>query len=224
MKTLWLYTSAPFAAFRPLQAGALRTTLPVMPPSAAWGLVLNIAGVETRGSLEGVCTTIRDDAPSLDLAIATVSSPELSSLYQQLHSYPVGNSGKERAARCHGAKYHIVPVRRQLLVNYKGVIGVRTKDDSLAERIQAGLGGAYNQERYGLPFAGDNSFMFDELRLLDEPMPCTWYVPQSSSGKRGAISLPIKIDRLDSSRTSCQRFVPLSDPTSQPPDAAWVTV
>ena len=47
-RTLFLLLDAPFSAFRWMQAGVYRGTFPVMPPSAAWGLALNLAGLETR--------------------------------------------------------------------------------------------------------------------------------------------------------------------------------
>ena len=52
--TLWLRVQAPFAAFRWLQAGVHRATSPVIPPSTAWGLLLNLAHVETRAAEDGV--------------------------------------------------------------------------------------------------------------------------------------------------------------------------
>src|SRR5436305_5802648 len=131
MKTLWLRVRAPFAAFRGFQAGVYRATSPVMPPSTAYGLVLNLAGIEMRAPTSGPTTLIRDDVPKLQIAIGIVSSAERGSLYQQLHSYPVGNSGKELAARTHGAKYWIIPVRRELLIGFDGIIGVQSAEDSL---------------------------------------------------------------------------------------------
>src|SRR5689334_4208101 len=94
-QTLFLLLDAPFAAFRWLQAGVYRGTFPVMSPSAAWGFALNLAGIETRGGLDEVVTAIRSDAPHLDVAVGVVRPGERSTLYQQLHGYPVGNSGKE---------------------------------------------------------------------------------------------------------------------------------
>src|SRR5438132_1289702 len=56
-RTLFLRLDAPFSAFRWLQAGVYRGTFPVMPPSAAWGFALNLAGIETRGRLDVVEST-----------------------------------------------------------------------------------------------------------------------------------------------------------------------
>ncbi|MDZ8110713.1 MAG: hypothetical protein RM338_34650 [Nostoc sp. DedQUE12a] len=41
------------------------------------------------------------------------------------------------------------------------MIAIRNPDHALINRIQRGLAGEFNGERYGLPFAGDNSFLFN---------------------------------------------------------------
>ncbi len=43
-----LRITAPFGAFRTFTAGAYRPSMPFMPPSAAYGLLLGLAGIETR--------------------------------------------------------------------------------------------------------------------------------------------------------------------------------
>lgn len=211
MDTFWLHVRAPFAAFRGFQAGVYRGTSPVMPPSAAYGLVLNLAGIEMRGSPDGVTTSIRRDLPRLRLAVGVMNQPARASLYQQLHSYPVGNSGKELAELTHGAKYWIVPVRREMLVDYNGVIGVQTSDEGLRELVGKGLRGELEKGRYGLPFAGDNNYLYDDIELVAEPpADTTWYARFGSdeSTRKGTCRLTIGIDRTDNSRTTTSVFAP----------------
>ena len=43
-----LRVKAPFAAFRYFTAGSYRPTAPFVTPSAAYGLLLNLAGFDTR--------------------------------------------------------------------------------------------------------------------------------------------------------------------------------
>jgi CRISPR-associated protein Cas5t len=225
METLWLRVRAPFAAFRPFQAGVYRATSPIMPPSVALGLVLNLAGIEMRTQSEGVTTLIREDVPCLQLAIGIVSQPARCSLYQQLHSYPVGNSGAELKPRTHGAKYWIAPVRRELLVDYDGMIGVRTTDQlDLFDRVERGLRGDLGQPRYGLPFAGDNNFLFDRIEIQPLPLPAVWYAPMllDDPPRRGSCRLTIGIDRTDNSKTTAPLFAPTGEPSPLPPEAAWM--
>lgn len=227
MALLWLDLKAPFAAFRWMQAGVWRGTSPVIPPSAAWGLVLNLAGIDTRAPQTGETTLVREDAPCLELALGAQESTETarSTLYQQLHSYPVGNSGKELKERAHGQKYWIAPVRRELLVGFEAVVGVRT-EDALVRRVIDGLDGRLGDARYGLPFAGDNNLLFDRIDVLPAPPPSHWYTPvkREQGARRGSCRLTIAIDREDASRTTSALFAPTDARLIVPPEEAWVSV
>ena len=224
MERLWLHARAPFAAYRGMQAGVYRTTAPVIPHSAAHGLVLNLAGIETRDPAPDVTTQIRADVPRLRIAVGAVSPAGVSTLYQQLHSYPVGGSGKELKERSHGAKYWIAPVRRELLVGLDVVIGVEAPDGDLRDRVRRGLAGDLGEERYGLPFAGDNSLLFDQLDLLGVPPRVRWYarLDPDEPPRRGSCRLTVGIDRRDSSRTTTVLCAPVDQATEEPPEKAWV--
>lgn len=222
--TLWLRIQAPFAGFRWMQAGVYRATSPVIPPTTAWGLILNLAHIETRDPRPGPTTLIRPDAPPLRLAMGTLREPEVGVLYQQLHSYPVGNSGKELAERTHGAKYWIAPVKREILVGFDCIIGVESEDTDLLGRVRRGLAGALDTPRYGLPFAGDNNFLIDRIDCLDTPPEARWYVVMEAGAppQRGSCRLTVGIDRADSSRTTSLLFAPTPTPCAPPPAGAWV--
>lgn len=225
MDCLWLRIRAPFAAFRGFQAGVYRGTAPVMPPSAALGLVLNLAGIEMRDHTSEPITLIRSDIPCLKLAFGTVAGgeSEICTLYQQLHTYPVGNSGKEDLKpRTKGAKYWITPARRELLVGLDMVLGVQAKEE-LINQVRKGLCGELNKPRYGLPFAGDNNFLFDRIDILDEAPPTFWYVQIQADNPpmRGSYRLTVGIDRADNSKTVSLLYAPIEEPTSEPPQDAW---
>ncbi len=148
----------------------------------------------------------------------------MSTIYQQLHSYPVGASGKELSARTHGAKFWITPVRREILVGYDGMIGVQADDGSLLERARKGLRGELDLPRYGLPFAGDNNLLIDRIDLLDEPPVTTrWYALMQSndSPRKGSCRLTVGINRLDNSQTTSLLYAPMGEGMSQPPETAW---
>jgi CRISPR-associated protein Cas5t len=222
MNTFWLRIRAPFAAFRGFQAGVYRSTSPVMPPSTAYGLVLNLAGIEMRGASDKAITLIRPDVPRLRIAVGLVKAVERNSLYQQLHGYRVGTDEKTKtmAALTKGAKYQIVPVRREILVDYEGVIGVQASDEKLREQVARGLSGELGIQRYGLPFAGDNSYLFDTIELVDEPpAKILWYTrfQPNETPRKGTCRLTIGIDRADNSKTTSSIYAPASDLT----DDVW---
>ncbi len=224
--TLWLRIRAPFAAFRWMQAGVYRATSPVIAPSAAWGLVLNLAGIETRMVDDTSPTTlIRADAPPLRLAIGTIAPSEVGTLYQQLHSYPVGSSGGALKERAHGSKYWIAPVRREVLVGLDVVLGVESNDLVVADLVERGLRGEAGP-RYGLPFAGDNNFLFDHIDVLSSPRSAFWYtaINPESRPRPGSCRLTVGIDRRDSALTTTRLFAPLQSATETPPEDAWTWV
>lgn len=222
-RTLFLELVAPFAAFRWLQAGVFRATSPVIPPSAAWGLVLNLAGIETRGTLDEVVTVVRTDAPTLEISVGLVGAPATrSTLYQQLHGYPVGAAGKELQARSHGTKYWIAPARREILVGFHCVVGARGAA-SVLDRVGQGLAGGLGEPRYGLPFAGDNQLLFDRIDLVPDPQ-ASWFVPvQPSEVARDSTQLTTVIDRRDRTRTRAPLFAPMATVGSCPSEA-WTAI
>ena len=201
---LWLRLRAPFAAYRPMQAGALRTTLPAMTYSAAWGLLLNLAGIESRSDDPGHHGT-DPSAPCLRLCLGNPVNPVAAAhphgchnrLYQQLHGYPVGRSSQRFEHGAHGAKYHIAPVQREILTDLDVFVGIEEPDRSTASaptpapdlattttpsahpsviaRIRAALAGTAAWPRHGLPFAGDNNHLFDHIDPLTAIPPAHWF-------------------------------------------------
>lgn len=233
---MYLRLKAPFAAFRPFQSGGYRSTTPIPSPSAVYGLLLNLAAIEQRTELTTPVTLIRDDLPEIAIAIAQVKPPELAVLSQQLHQYPVGASGAELAKRTHGAKYWIAPIRREVLINLDIVIGIKA-EPGLCDRILAGLKGELEEQRYGLPFAGDNNFLFDviqpaevleDLKLKDEKsLPLLrWYSPVKPGirPQLGVCRLTKWINRANNSRTEVSVLAPgdfcRTAPTAE--NAAWI--
>jgi len=236
---LRLRVKAPFAAFRPFTTGAFRPTAPFLTPSAAYGLILNVAGIESRcdGGFS-VMTRMRSGLPRVELAIGTIRWPiETHSIYQQLHNYPVGSTGQETdaksgekgpPARAKGNKYNIQPVRREFLSGIDAYICLR-KNEDLAARVRAGLReGARSRvegrPRYGIPFLGDNNFMVDVLREETEgPNPARWLVrvKPSSGMKEEYFRLTVSIDRSDNTRTRTECYRWTEEPQTDPPEEGW---
>lgn len=221
---IWLRAAAPFAAYRWLQAGVYRATSPVMTPSAAWGLILNLAAIDTRGDVVAGSTQVRADVPKLQIAIGELRRPTKATLYQQLHSYPVGNSGKDLAERTHGAKFWIAPAKRELLHQCDWILGVRGDRETIT-RVRRGIAGELQSERYGIPFAGDNQHFFDRLEEVPLPLSAHWFAPvlEGATSKRSA-RLTVGIDRRESHQTTNVLYAPSESATDAPRDDVWTWV
>ena len=241
---LWLYVEAPFAVFRTFTAGWYRPTATFLTPSAAYGLLLNFAGIDSR-LLEGAeghygktpASLTAKGLPTMKLTLGAACQdrkgttipfdaafPRVQSVFQQLHNYPVGASGKERAADCWGSKYNITPVRREFLTDLRTVIGVDAEEPTL-DRIRRGLAGEH--PRYGVPFLGDNNFLLDRAELRESPMRAYWFKPLTADEggpQPRTARLTISIDRADLSRTTSQLFAPTSEPLASPPGEAWIPI
>lgn len=246
-----LYLEAPFAACRTFTAGWYRPTATFLSPSAAYGLLLNVAGIESRlreederhdGSAPASLT--RPCLPALEIAVGVPLVelfgprrgqaileedlyPRMQSIFQQLHNYPVGTSGKERAESCRGNKYNITPVRREFLSKIHAVIAFRGELD-FEDRVVRGLNGQLNAGRYGVPFLGDNAFLLDRLVVIQESVPVRWFEQQFSDSagiKDHVTRLTVQINRADLSQTRSGLFAP-GEPASsnQPTPQSWVTI
>lgn len=241
----WLRVEAPFAVFRTFTAGWYRPTATFLTPSAAYGLVLNLAGIDSRlrEGEEGhdgktPATLTRAGLPGMKLALGVPATPgknrveddpeafpRVQSVYQQLHNYPVGTSGRERAEECKGNKYNITPVRREFLTDLRAVVGIDTDGDFL-DRLRRGLAGEL--PRYGVPFLGDNNFLVDRAEEMPHgPDQCYWFVPvrESDCGPQPRTTrLTVQIDRADLSRTVSHLYVPCGSASNLPPGSAWTPV
>jgi CRISPR-associated protein Cas5t len=236
-----LYLEAPFAASRTFTAGWYRPTAGFLNPSTAYGLLLNIAGIESRlreedHAHDGSAPTslIRPGLPEADLAIGVPAAaslterfPRVQSIYQQLHNYPVGGSGKERAESCRGNKYNITPVRREFLSDVKAIITLSAAPE-FESRIRSGLRGEFNEGRYGIPFLGENAFLLDRLDEICQPVLVQWLerlTPGDGGTRDHTTRLTIQIDRADLSKTRSDLFAPGTESLSnEPATNAWVRI
>lgn len=224
---LSLYIQAPFAAFRTLTAGSFLPTARFITHSAAYGLLLNVAGIEMRRhDGKSPMTLIRTGLPRVRLALAAVLLPAHHTIYQQLHNYPVGDSGKEHAPATRGTKYNIVPGRRAFLSDIRAYLCV-DGDTDFEARVERGLDGEARRA-YGLPFLGDNNFLIDRLEVVADREPAFWFVPveeDADAGLREHVTrLTITIDRQDMSRTTSALFAPTETRSGDVPAEAWVEV
>lgn len=246
---LALYVEAPFAVSRAFTAGWYRPTATFLTPSAAYGLLLNLAGIETRLREEepthpggAPATVTRLGLPVVRIALGASAVrrfgtrfeevpegdryPRVQSMYQQLHNYPVGSSGGGRAETTFGNKYNISPVRREVLVNLRAVVALDGPID-LEDRVRRGAAGELSAGRYGLPFLGDNAFLPDRIDVLERVPSAHWYERVTAGDEMirpRTTRLTVWIDRADMSRTRSDLYAPASSPSTTIPLPAWTEI
>jgi len=229
---IYLRLDAPFAACRPFVAGWYRPTAPFLTHSAAYGLLLNVAGVESRlwenekahdGKTPASLT--KDGLPAIQLALGLPEGvddpPRVETVYQQLHNYPVGTSGMPPELT-KGTKNNITPVRREILCGVKAVIVVAC-GSAFADRLRRGLRGQPNGRTYGLPFLGDNSFLLDRLEEIP-PATARWYerIDSAERPRPNTARLTLRVDRAGMAKTKSELFAPSAEATLDPSHGAWV--
>jgi len=239
----FLHVRAPFAAFRPLAVGWFRPSTTIITPSAAYGLLLNFAAIDSRlpehsedHDGDAPTTYTRSDLPPVKLAIGIPDSgrdalgnlPLQQTSLQQLHNYPVGKDAGVPSVWTKGNKNNITPVKREFLSDLDFVIGVDAEKE-FQNRIQDGLHGKFNQDRYGLPFLGDNAFLIDSVTVSSNAPACHWYeCLEGAQGKQSrineAVRLTIEIDRKGFSGTRSSLYLPSQSSTELPSDLAWTAV
>jgi CRISPR-associated protein Cas5t len=223
---LCLYLQAHFGVFRTFMAGSFRPTAGFITPSAAYGLLLNVASLEMRhDDHTSPMTLIKDNLSPVKIALGALELPCKHSIFQQLHNYPIGNTGKEHAINTKGNKYNIIPVRRDFLSGIKAYI-VLDGNPGLETLVQEGLMGK-KFRNYGLPFLGDNNFLIDRLEPVEILRPAFWFegIDEEQEGLRENITrLTITIDRADMAKTRSMLFAPTPDRQIDPPIKAWVEV
>lgn len=212
---LLLRFTATFAAFRDGSTGYARTTMPFAPPSAVYGLLLNVAGVEMRGVM---------GLPSFRLALAAVGRPRVSTLYSQLHVVPVGQSAAEWEAMTKGSKPSISPARREILQGLDGYAVVEA-DVDLEQRIARRLSDEATEDgRYGLPFLGDNSFLLDSLEVVEAGAIAVDWLVMLREEERGGFPMTAWVDREQPVRTRTAMFNFAAGQLDQIPQQAWSEV
>ncbi|HEX6984839.1 MAG TPA: type I-MYXAN CRISPR-associated protein Cas5/Cmx5/DevS [Planctomycetaceae bacterium] len=229
---------APFAASRPMMAGWHRPTAALLAPSTIYGLLLNVAGVESRlreeeaghpGTVPASMT--RSGLPRVRLAMGIPEGnplPRVQMLFQQLHNYPVGKDAGVPAEWTRGNKNNISPVRRELLSDVRLVLAVEAEAD-VENRIRRGLAGELNSGRYGLPFVGDNSFLLDRLDPLEHSPACRW-IERVKTDEPDPDQVPVTarltvwIDRADMTRTVSYLYAPSKHASATSPEEAWTWI
>jgi len=163
---LFVYFKAPFGTFKPFQSVELHATADFITYSAAYGLLLGLAGIDRHRKKEFI---------GAQIAIGQKHKPLRGRLLQQLHKMPAGSLSQEMLDRAKGNKPKIDIFRREHLFRLEGFIGLR--DEKLETLVRKGINEPSTLNYWGLPFMGDNNFFVERLDVRDKPAPCCWFYP-----------------------------------------------
>lgn len=163
--TLYLHFKAPFGAFKPFQSVEMLATTAFVTHSAAYGLLLGLAGVDRDR---------KDEFIGAQIAVGMARMPKRGRTYHQLHVIPQTPT-KDEIERAKGTKQRIRPYWREVLISLEGCIGL--KDERLESLVRQGVDEPQSLDYWGLPFMGDNNFFLERLDVIPEPEKCQWFCP-----------------------------------------------
>ena len=222
---LYLYFKAPFGSFRAFQSVEMVATADFVTHSAAYGLLLGLAGINRDR---------KDEFIGARIALGTWRGnlPVRGRCYQQAHKIKQASTSKAKGGetleeafeRSKGTKPHIQPVWREYLYGLQGYIGLDHQE--LEEQVRHGINNPAELNYWGIPFLGDNNFFIERLR--EEPIPnsCEWLCKLDDEkmprGER-LFYLSVWTDYRDNKR-SLSRLFYLGKTESEPPSEAWVEI
>lgn len=246
MESIIISFKAPFFSYREFNTGDYCYSLPVIPHSAAYGLVLNLAGIEIKGvNCENINT------PMLEIAVGLVSYDNVSCLIHQYHKYTqsygnkyspyewvknddgtytlkeeIKKKGKQKTSlsdvkkQYHGRKWGIGIIKREYLIDYHGVIGVKG-DSEIINKIKEGIDNCVGS----IPYAGQSNLMFSHLNI--ENTEAYWLVTEllddDDNDEVKSVQLTTEVNRIKSNKTLRKTFYINNEMSSEPYEKSWVT-
>ena len=216
---LFVYFKAPFGAFKPFQSVELHATADFLTHSAAYGLLLGLAGVDCHADYQR-----KKDFPDAQIAIGQKHRPLRGRVLQQLHKMHKGTITAEELERAKGNKTKIDVFRREHLCDLEGFIGLR--DEKLEARVRKGINEPSTLSYWGLPFMGDNNFFLERIEVCDKPEACQWFYP--FTGKRlqrgGRLHFLSIWTDYETNTRSRGLLCALTPHQESPPSDAWIQI
>ena len=215
----FVHFKAPFAAFRFFQAVEMAVTADFMTHSAAYGLLLGLAGIP-RNEKENYLGV------RVALGMKGEKLPVRGRVYQQLH-WVKGEGSKAGLERTKGMKPEIRPYVREFLHGIEGCIGLEcAAKPEFEQLVEDGVNQPVKLDNWGLPFMGDNNFFIERLTVTKAPSACRWFSPYEGGllppGER-LHYLSVWTDYKLNSRSGSFPFI-LSEVSEKPSDEAWVEI
>lgn len=225
---------APFFSYREFNTGGYQYTLPVIPHSSAYGLALNLAGIEMKSDVPKKYSGSyvfypAINTPKLEVAVGLISCGGFGALTHQYHRFvvtyrstkenprpsPKGNTNTTLVAKEYGGrKFDIGIIQREYLSDFHGVIAVRG-NQNLVEKIIEGTNICYG----GIPYSGQRNLFFSEINCVNN-VSAYWFSAKKQNITK-AVNLTSSIDRADTTKTKRKIWYIMDEMLITPPDSSW---
>jgi CRISPR-associated protein Cas5t len=228
METTWLRIQAPFAAFRKFQKTIYHSSEHIITPTSAYGLILNILGIDNRFNIE---------LPKLTITIGEIQIPLVNSLYQHVYIKPSNGGNKDKATginirqekiktlkqMSYGHNNWCNPKTKEILTNIDYIIGIKT-DDIILNKLNYNI--KNSGERYGLPFLGDNNCLIDSIEIMNKPINAYWFIHYIENDVINSDNyyLSVKIDRKDNLKTKSLLYIKTEKISFPDNNKCWTTI
>jgi CRISPR-associated protein Cas5t len=197
-----LYVEVPFCAFRPYASREYQDTYPVPPPSAVYGMLLSLVGIqrENKALHRGV-----------EIALAVERLPQQANLFRKLRR---GKTLED-----------VRPDYQDLLLDLHLWIWLRQGRDTapipLVERVVQALSNPASVTRFGGLSLGESSYLVDTIAKEEPPETEGIFLQPDSEGFH---CLPVWIDHKDEMKTQSIRFTFISRSLQSGPEGSWVEI
>ena len=179
-----LYVEVPFCAFRPYASREYQDTYPVPPPSAVYGMLLSMVGVQ-REEKSVHC--------GVEMALAVERLPKRAKVFRKLRR---GKTLED-----------LRPDYQDLLLDLRLWIWLKEARDrakvSLPTKIVQALASPISVRRSGGLSLGESSYLVDTISIKEPPEIEGIFLQPNDEG---FFSLPVWVDHQDASRTRLRRF------------------
>lgn len=206
---VYIYFKASFGAFRSFKSVEMSPTAEFITHSAAYGLLLGVAGIDRQDKQKFVGAKI---------AIGMKRLPKVGRTYQQLIQGRRELDGKK------GGHFNLRPFWREVLVGLEGYIGLDHSE--LESLVRLGINQPSELRYWGLPFLGDNNFLVERIDAFDRPSACQWLCPltgdETPNGGR-LFYLTVWTDYQDSTGSKSLLFY-LENADDAAPQKAWIPI
>jgi CRISPR-associated protein Cas5t len=197
-----IHVEVPFCAFRPYASREYQDTYPFPPPSAVYGMLLSLVGVQ------------REDKAlhrGAEMALAVARLPQQSTVFRKLRR---GKTLEETR-----------PDYQDLLIDLELWVWLRrgreTGSTTLADRVAAALSNPISVTRFGGLSLGESSYLVNTIARREPANEDGVFLQPDT---KGFYSLPVWIDHEDAMKTRSIRFAFVPRTLQSGPEGCWIEI